>query len=102
MKHIYKEMKRLSMLFLLISQLFTLVSCVEEEEYANTPKGNFEALWRIMDEHYCFFDLKKQELGVDWNNVRARYSAQVSDNMSNEQLFVTFSESGASKRGSRI
>ncbi len=87
MKHIYKEMKRLSMLFLLISQLFTLVSCVEEEEYANTPKGNFEALWRIMDEHYCFFDLKKQELGVDWNNVHARYSAQVSDNMSNEQLF---------------
>lgn len=83
----YKEMKRLSILFILITQLFTFTSCVEEEEYANTPTGNFEALWRIMDEHYCFFDLKQKELGVDWNNVYARYSSQVSDAMNNEQLF---------------
>ena len=87
MKHIYKEMKHLSILFILITQLFTFTSCVEEEEYANTPTGNFEALWRIMDEHYCFFDLKQKELGVDWNNVHARYSSQVSDAMNNEQLF---------------
>ena len=80
-------MKHLSTLILLLSLLFTSVSCVEEEEYANTPTGNFEALWKIMDEHYCFFDLKKKELGVDWDNVHARYSAQVSDKMSNEQLF---------------
>ena len=58
-----------------------------EEEFENTPRGNFEALWRIMDEHYCFFDLKQKELGVDWDDVHARYSAQVSDKMSNEQLF---------------
>ena len=83
----YKEMKHLSILFLLITQLFTFTSCVEEEEYANTPTGNFEALWRIMDEHYCFFELKQKELGVDWNNVHARYSSQVSDAMNNEQLF---------------
>ena len=87
MKHMYKEMKHLSILFLLITQLFTFTSCVEEEEYANTPTGNFEALWRIMDEHYCFFELKQKELGVDWNNVHARYSSQVSDAMNNEQLF---------------
>ncbi len=83
----YKEMKHLSILFLLITQLFTFTSCVEEEEYANTPTGNFKALWRIMDEHYCFFELKQKELGVDWNNVHARYSSQVSDVMNNEQLF---------------
>ena len=53
-------MKHLSTLILLLSLLFTSVSCVEEEEYANTPTGNFEALWKIMDEHYCFFDLKKK------------------------------------------
>ena len=80
-------MKHLCTLFILLSQLFTLVSCVEVEEYADTPTGNFEALWKIMDEHYCFFDLKKKELGVDWQNVYARYSSQVSDNMSNDQLF---------------
>ena len=75
MKHIYKEMKHLSVMFLVLLQLFTFTSCVEEEEYANTPTGNFEALWRIMDEHYCFFDLKQKELGVDWDNVHARYSS---------------------------
>lgn len=87
MKHIYKEMKHLSVMFLVLLQLFTFTSCVEEEEYANTPTGNFEALWRIMDEHYCFFDLKQKELGVDWDNVHSRYSSQVSDAMNNEQLF---------------
>ena len=80
-------MKHLSALFLVLLQLFTFTSCVEEEEFENTPRGNFEALWRIMDEHYCFFDLKQKELGVDWDDVHARYSAQVSDKMSNEQLF---------------
>ena len=87
MKHMYKEMKHISVIFLVLLQLFTFTSCVEEEEYANTPTGNFEALWRIMDEHYCFFDLKQKELGVDWDNVHARYSSQVSDAMNNEQLF---------------
>ncbi len=81
------KMKHLSILFMLLLQIFILVSCVEEDEYANTPTGNFEALWKIMDEHYCFFDLKKKELGVDWQNVYARYSSQVSDKMSDEQLF---------------
>ena len=92
MKHMYKEMKHLSILILLFSQLFTFTSCVKEEEYANTPTGNFEALWRIMDKHYCFFDLKQKELGVDWNNVHARYASQVSDKMSNEQLFEFLSK----------
>lgn len=87
MKHMYKEMKHISVILLVLLQLFTFTSCVEEEEYANTPTGNFEALWRIMDEHYCFFDLKQKELGVDWDNVHARYSSQVSDAMNNEQLF---------------
>ena len=35
------------------------VACVDEEEYDDTPQGNFEALWQIIDEHYCFFDYKQ-------------------------------------------
>ena len=38
-----------------------MTSCVDEDEYTSSPSGNFEALWRIMDEHYCFFGQK----GVD-------------------------------------
>lgn len=63
-----------------------LVSCVDEEEFNNNNSGNFEALWKIMDEHYCFFDEKKKELGVDWNEVHARYAPQVRG-ANTEQLF---------------
>ena len=35
-------------------------SCVDITEYEDTPQGNFEALWRIIDEHYCFLDYKQQ------------------------------------------
>ena len=39
-----------------IVAIFSLGSCVDEEEYADNPRGNFEALWKIVDEHYCYFD----------------------------------------------
>lgn len=63
------------------------VSCVDEEEYGDNPRGNFEALWRIIDEHYCFFDYKKDAYGLDWNEVYSRYSRQVDDGMSEAQMF---------------
>ena len=59
-------------LYLLLCLTFPLASCIDEDEFPDTPHGNFEALWKIMDEHYCFFDYKKQTLGVDWNEVYAR------------------------------
>ena len=49
------------------------VSCVDADEYEDTPTGNFEALWKIIDEHYCFFDYKQQEYGLDWNAVYHKY-----------------------------
>ena len=70
----------------LLSLLVT-VSCVDEEEFADDPRGNFEALWKIIDEHYCFFDYKGAEYGLDWNEVRAKYSRQISDDMTADWLF---------------
>lgn len=67
--------------------VLALTSCVDVDEYANTPRDNMEALWKIMDEHYCFFSEKEQQLGVDWNDVHSRYAANVSENMSRTQLF---------------
>lgn len=66
-----------------IAIMFTATSCVDEEEYANTPQGNFEALWKIMDQHYCFFS----EKNIDWDNVYQRYSRQIGQNMTESQLF---------------
>lgn len=62
-------------------------SCVTEDVPADTPSGNLEFLWKILDRHYCFFDEKKAEYGVDWDEVRARYAAQVTPGMTNMQLF---------------
>ena len=76
-------MRNIRFLFyaLLISLLFT--SCFEEDEYVNTKRGNFEALWRIMDEHYCFFEYKD----VDWQEVHDRYSYKITEDMTNDALF---------------
>ena len=69
---------------LLLSLLLVLfTACVEEDEFADNPKGNFEALWKIMDEHYCFFTEKH----VDWNEVHAKYQKQIDAEMTEEQLF---------------
>ena len=78
-------------LYLLLCLTFPLASCIDEDEFPDTPHGNFEALWKIMDEHYCFFDYKKQTLGVDWNEVYARYSRQFDDGMTEHQQFEVLS-----------
>ena len=56
-----------------------LASCVKEDYFDNSKQGNYEALWRIMNEHYCFFDYKKQELGVDWDEIHGRYAYKINE-----------------------
>lgn len=67
--------------------LIGMTSCVREEELDNTPQNNFETLWRIIDEKYCFLDYKADTLGLDWNEVHSRYGARISSHMSSAQLF---------------
>ena len=74
-------------LFILAASILIFSSCVDTEELPDTPTGNFEALWKIMDERYCFFDYKQHEYGVDWNNVYNKYKVRVNDKMSDSQLF---------------
>ena len=67
--------------------VFCTVSCVDEEEFSDSPRGNFEALWKIIDERYCFFGYKNEAYGLDWNAVRAKYSMQITDEMNDDWLF---------------
>ena len=56
-------MKRQHLIIYIYSMLmcaFCLISCIDEDEYEESPIGNFEALWKIIDEHYCFFDYKNK------------------------------------------
>ena len=75
--------------FICLSAVLLLVtSCIDEELPSDdTPRGNFEALWQLMDERYCFFDYKQQELGVDWNEVYSRYGSRITSKMDRYQLF---------------
>lgn len=72
--------------------LLSTVSCIDEEEYPDNPRGNLEALWRIIDEHYCFLEYKKATIGLDWDEVHVRYSKRVDDGMTRVQMFEVLSE----------
>ena len=73
--------------------VFVPQSCVKEELPAsNTPEGNFEALWQLMDRHYCFFDYKQQAIGVDWDEVHTRYAQKIHPKMSRMQLFEVLAQ----------
>ena len=72
---------------LILITLLAFTSCVTEDEQPNTRQGNFEALWKIIDEHYCFFFYKQQEYGLDWNAVYQKYKVRVNEQMTSEQLF---------------
>lgn len=73
-------MRRLLPLILILG---ALCSCHDIDDYENTAVGNFDQLWKILDEHYCFF----QEKGVDWDSVYNVYRPKVSNTMNARQLF---------------
>lgn len=67
--------------------MLLLAGCVSEEPFENTYVGNVDALWHLIDEHYCFLSYKKQTLGVDWKEVRGRYLTARLDTMNAYNLF---------------
>ena len=89
-------------LLYMIVCLATLVSCVDTDERPDTPVGNFESLWRIIDEHYCFFDYKQQEYGLDWNAVYDKYKVRVNNNMTTVQLFEVLCDMLAELRDGHV
>ena len=72
--------------------LIICTSCVKEEQLPDTPIGNFQALWTIIDEHYCFLDYKEQALNMDWDEIYSRYLGRLTTKMGNAQLFEVLTE----------
>lgn len=62
---------------------FSLAGCHSLEEYDNDARGNFEALWDILDRHYCFFEAR----GIDWDAIYAAYSPKINNSMDSRELF---------------
>jgi hypothetical protein len=64
--------------------LFSCDAILFEKDGASTsPRENFEYLWKQCDEKYAYFDLKE----VDWDKIYAEKSAEITDDMSNDELF---------------
>lgn len=78
-------MKNVKLLFSLLCffLLFALSSCIKEDDFDDTPEGNFEALWKIIDEQYCFLDYKN----IDWDAVHTKYKTRISSGMNDYGLF---------------
>ena len=68
----------------LILPIALLTSCIGEEDFENSAGGNFEALWQLIDERYCFFAQAEKEFGLDWNTVYDKYKP-IADTCRNEQ-----------------
>lgn len=68
------------------------MSCVKEDVYENDPEGNFEALWSIIDQHYCFLDFKSKTIGLDWEHVHQQYRQRIHSSMDRYQLFEVLAE----------
>jgi hypothetical protein len=71
-------------LFILLLIGFVTTSCESYKfDFENNPQGNFDALWTILDENYCYFDYK----GINWDSIGTSYRARVTPNMSKDALF---------------
>ncbi len=73
---------------LFLTCLSGLTACIREEEYTNDPIGNFDQLWKIIDERYCFLDYK----GIDWKKIGERKRKFIEPEMDNRDLFQVLSD----------
>ena len=70
--------------------LFFLSSCTGffmDEQKSNTAKNNFDLLWKIIDERYCFFEEKE----IDWNRIYDEYwreLANIGDDLDTESSYL--------------
>ncbi len=60
-----------------------LNSCHSVDEPSNSMIGNFDMLWKTIDEHYCFFEYKD----IDWQAVGEKYRKQALQAKGGKHLF---------------
>jgi hypothetical protein len=82
-------MKKLRLLLGLMVLVGTLAACHPLESYddVNDFSGNFDALWDIVDQHYCFF----AEKGIDWDSIHSKYAKQAANAAGYREFFTVCS-----------
>jgi len=70
-------------IYIFIISITLLPSCMNEPYLEpNTFKGNFEALWKIIDTRYCYLDYKH----INWDSIHLKYATRV-DTVKNQFAF---------------
>ncbi|MDR0422035.1 MAG: S41 family peptidase [Proteiniphilum sp.] len=79
-----KKIRRYIMPLLLLLQFILSPGCGDiGVQFDNDPRGNFDALWTILDRNYCFFEYKY----IDWDAVYRKYSPRITPDTSSDGLF---------------
>jgi hypothetical protein len=73
---------------LAITLCCALSACHDIEEYDNSAEGNFEQLWTLVDQHYCFFN----EKNIDWDSIHTVYHSRLESVKSSSSLFDLFTD----------
>ncbi|MDE6206291.1 MAG: S41 family peptidase [Muribaculaceae bacterium] len=85
-------------LLALLPATLGLTGCHSVESWDNDYYGNFDALWTVVDEHYCFF----REKDLDWEAVGEKYRAQISPDMDMHAFFDLCSDMLAELRDGHV
>jgi hypothetical protein len=70
--------------------IFLLSGCemMFQEQPENTPIAIFENLWNTFNEEYAPFD----ERNIDWNAEYSRFRPLISENTSQDELYVVLTQ----------
>lgn len=72
--------KFFSHIVILALMLSLFQGCMKEPDvFPNTNQGNFEALWKIIDQRYCYLDYKN----INWDSIHTAYIPRI-DTVSNK------------------
>lgn len=68
--------------------LSLLVACSTKGDYDSSPETNYRALWKILDEGYCYFD-EKLPPDSTWAMMYDKHFRKIKPEMTNDELFDT-------------
>ena len=86
-------MKRNSYIFIsLLLSVVLFTSCITEDRYDNSPKATSKHYGRLSTASIVSLTIKKQEYGLDWNEIYSQYKQRISKGMNNEQLFEVLAD----------
>lgn len=63
-----------------------LSSCSTRNDYDPSPQKNYDALWKILDEGYCYFD-EKLPPDSTWRDMYFKHLPKIYNGMSQDSLF---------------